>query len=146
MSTQVISLTKHFNAPVNVIFAALSDHERFGDMLSANIKRVVDSQTDNVNGLGSVRLIRIAPGPIPGFEETITGFEPNSLIEYRITKGGPLRNHLGTMRFSDENGKTRLDYRIEFEPKYAVPLLGGLIKHGLSFALSRGLDKFGKQF
>lgn len=146
MSKQVISLTKHFNAPVNVIFAALSDHERFGEIISANIRRVVDSQSGNVNGLGSVRLIRIAPGPIPGFEETITDFQPNELIEYRITKGGPLQNHVGTMRFRDDNGKTRLDYRIEFEPKLSVPLLGGLIKRGLSFALSRGLDKFAKQF
>src|SRR5690606_11073489 len=146
MTKQVVSLTQTFNAPVSVIFSTLRDHEVFGEILSANIKRVVHSKTDNVNGLGSIRSIRIAPGPVPDFEVTITQFVPNELIEYRITNWSPLQNHVGTMRFSGENGKTQLDYRIEFEPRVAVPLLGSLINKGLSFALSRGLDKFAKQF
>ncbi|MCG8317428.1 MAG: SRPBCC family protein [Pseudomonadales bacterium] len=139
MSRQQIHIQQSFNAPVDTIFGILSDHVQLGDILSAEIKRVVDSDSDNVNGLGSVRKLTIFP--TPSFEETVTAFEPNKLIEYRITKGSPLKNHVGTMQFSTHGNQTHLDYRIEFEPKIGLPLFGSIVKFGLETAISRGLAK-----
>ncbi len=55
MGEQHIDITQSFNAPVDTIFSLLTDHEAFGQVINANIKRVVDSQGENKNGLGSVR-------------------------------------------------------------------------------------------
>ena len=139
MALTRIHMQQTFNAPVATVFDILSDHVQFGDIISANIKRVADSNSGNVNGLGSVRRITLVP--TQSFEETITEFKPNELIEYRITKGSPLKNHIGTMRFSEHNGKTHLDYQIQFEPKLPIPLLAKGLKLALEKTITGGLGK-----
>lgn len=139
MALTHIHMQQTFNAPVDIVFDILSDHAQFGDIISANIKRIVDSNSDHINGLGSVR--RISMIPTQSFEETITDFKPNELIEYRITKGSPLKNHVGTMRFSEHNGKTHLDYQIQFESKLPIPLFAKGLKMALKKTISGGLGK-----
>ncbi len=139
MALTHIHMQQTFNAPVGTVFDILSDHVQFGDIINANIRRVVDSSSDHVNGLGSVRRITLVP--TQSFEETITGFEPNSLIEYRITKGSPLKNHKGTMRFSEQNGRTHLDYQIEFESKLPIPFFAPGLKFALEKTITGGLRK-----
>ena len=144
MALTKLHIKQSFKAPVGTIFDVLSDHAQFGDIISANIKRVADSDTDNINGLGSIRSISIFP--TPAFEETITAFEENKLIEYRITKGSPLKNHKGTMRFTQAGDVTKLDYQIEFETKAPIPFLGNVIKFGLEKALDKGLSQLANSF
>lgn len=144
MAKQRIEMQQVFKAPISDVFASLSDHELFGDIVSADIKRVVDSQSEEVNGLGSVRKINLFPAP--AFEETITGFEKDSYIEYKITKGSPLKNHIGKLNFSENSGYTSLNYTIEFEPKYPIPLLGFVLKNGLEKTITKGLQKFAKKY
>ena len=79
MGQQNIQISQSFNAPVETIFNILTDHEAFGQVINARIKRVVDSQGENKNGVGSVR--RISAFPAPAFEETVVTFEPNQLME-----------------------------------------------------------------
>ncbi|HEX4938913.1 MAG TPA: SRPBCC family protein, partial [Candidatus Kapabacteria bacterium] len=132
-----------FNAPVSEVFAQLSDHEKMGEVLGAKVKRVKDGK-GNVNGVGSVR--RITPVPLADFEETVTAFEPNKLIEYTVTKGSPIKNHLGRMVFSESNGKTHLHYTIQFDMKLPIPLSGLLMKTILEKLILSGLQKFGKRY
>ncbi len=132
-----IDIDVTFRRSVAELFALLSDHEKLGPVLGARIRRIHDGQ-GHVNGLGSVRLLHI--GPLPSFEETVTAFRPDELIEYRISRGTPLKNHKGTMRFSiTPEGGSRLHYTIEFESK--VPLLGPVIRAGLETGLRKGLAK-----
>lgn len=143
MSSQFIQMNVEFNAPVDTIFGTLSDHEAMGSILGAKVKRVKDGQ-GSVNGIGSVR--RITPVPLADFEETVTAFEPNKLVEYTITKGSPLKNHLGRMVFSEHNGKTQLHYTIQFEPKLPIPLSGLIVKTALEKIILGGLHKLAKQY
>lgn len=143
MSSQYLQMNVEFNAPVDTVFGELSDHENMGKVLGAKIKRVKNGD-DNINGVGSVR--RITPVPLAGFEETVTAFEPNKLIEYTITKGSPLKNHLGRMVFSEHNGKTRLHYTIQFEPRLPVPLAGMIIKTALEKVILSGLHRVAAQY
>jgi hypothetical protein len=93
-----------------------------------------------VNGLGSVRKINI--GPLPSFEETITGFEENRFIEYKITKGSPIKNHVGTLNFSETGTGCVLDYEIKLESK--IPFTTGIIKSALKQGISKGIGKYAK--
>lgn len=137
MPVQTISIHQTFNAPVDQVFETLGDHETFGKIIGVKVKRIKDGG-DGANGLGSIRKLSI--GILPSFEETITDFTKNELIEYKITKGSPIKNHLGTLRFSSQDGKTALHYTIELESK--IPCTTGLIKAALSNGITKGLKKY----
>jgi ribosome-associated toxin RatA of RatAB toxin-antitoxin module len=144
MGKQHIKITQLFNEPVDTIFSLLTDHEAFGQVINTNIKRVVDSQGENKNGLGSVR--RISAFPAPAFEETVVTFESNQLMEYVISKGSPIKNHKGRMEFTDEQGKTRLNYTIDFEPKLPFLLLGFILKNAIEKPIREGLMRLAEQY
>ena len=135
-----IYLEKIFKAPRKTVFAHLSDHEKLSPIFNAQIKGIKDGKDGNINGKGSVREIRLVPGI--KFEETITGFVPDTRIEYMISKGSPLKNHKGVMQFSDHGSGTRLRYRIEFESKYPIPFLGSIIRWGLERTIISGFSKY----
>jgi len=137
LSKQHIVITQLFNAPVEIIFNLLTDHESFGRVINTKIRRVVDSKGENKNGLGSVRRADIFP--LPGFEETVITFDPNHLMEYMITKGSPIKNHKGQMEFFSDNGKTRLKYIVDFEPKLPFLFLGTVLKKAIEKPLREGL-------
>lgn len=137
MSVQKIIMKQDFSAPVDQVFGILSDHAKFGQICGIKMTRTTDG-ADGANGLGSIRKINI--GPLPSFEETITEFTPNEFIQYKITKGSPIKNHVGELSFSESNGITSLLYTIELESK--IPLTTGLIKLALENGISKGLRKY----
>lgn len=135
-----IAIEKDFDKPISEVFATLADHEAFGRIVGAPIKRIAKGTgPTGDNGLGSVR--RVGPGPL-GFEETITAFEKDALIEYRITKGTPLRNHVGRMAFSPRGQGTHLSYEITFD--LPIPLLGRVVRRALATGLDKGLTKYAR--
>lgn len=137
MPQQTVKFEQFFAAPRAVVFAWFADHEKFGKVWPGRTRRIqASADAANPNGLGSVR--QIASGGSV-FEETITRFEPPAVIEYKVTKGGPIKNHVGRMIFSDTDGGTRLDYTIEFDPK--IPFTGGIIASVLCAAWHRGVNK-----
>jgi uncharacterized protein YndB with AHSA1/START domain len=121
MPQHEVRFTASLHAPRERVFAFFADHEQFVRLFGAHGQRIRagDSEPD---GLGSVR--RVGPGPL-SFDETIVTFERPARIEYRITRGGPLKNHLGTIDFSAEGDTTRIDYVIRFDVR--IPGTGGLI-------------------
>jgi len=144
MGQQHIKITQLFNAPVDTIFSLLSDHEAFGKILNAKIKRVVNSQGENKNGLGAIR--RVNAFPVPAFEETVIAFKPNQLIVYAVSKGSPIKNHQGRMEFSNEQGKSRLIYTIDFEPKLPFLFFGPVIKKAIEKSMRDGLKRLSAQY
>ena len=137
MPVQKIDINMEFRRPVCELFALLSDHEKMGPILGANVKRTRDGK-DSLNGLGSVRTLKI--GPLPGFDETVTAFEKDKLVEYKITRGSPLKNHKGIMQFYPSgSGGSKLHYTIEFESK--IPLLGPVVRVSLENSICNGLKK-----
>ena len=137
MAQQRVRFEQFFAAPRAKVFDYFADHERFGRIWPGKTRRVqASADAQQPNGLGSVREISSSGMK---FEETITGFEPPSTIEYKITKGGPIKNHVGTLNFSDVPGGTKLEYTIEFDPK--IPLTGGLVASVLCASWQRGVQR-----
>lgn len=132
---QRVHVVQDFTAPVEQVYAHLARHENLEKVFGARITRVRDGHT-TPDGVGSVRELKVSP-LIPAFQETVTQAEPNELIEYRITRGGPLKDHVGLMRFARTGTGTRLDYTIDFESK--VPGAGGVIKGLLEKNVRKGL-------
>ena len=134
-----IRIQQDFPLSVDELFAILSDHEEFGRVVSTHIERIKDSDGSDPNGLNSVR--RIKSFGVPAFEETITAYEPGRLIEYRVTKGSPIKNHLGRMQFSARDKGSHLDYTIDFEPRIGVPFLGKVLKQAIRGPIAKGLAR-----
>lgn len=142
MSLHSIDVEHDYRFPVERLFTYLSEHENLGVLFGLKVQRVRNGDTDR-NGVGSVRKLSLA-GLAP-FEETVTECAPNELIVYRITKGGPLKNHEGRMEFSsrESGAASHLRYRIEFESK--IPGLGPVVEQVLGRSVTRGLGKVEQQ-
>jgi uncharacterized protein YndB with AHSA1/START domain len=126
-----------FTQPVDRVFAYLSEHENLGDLFGARITRLRDGSDGHRNGVGSARELRV--GPTPPFEETVTEFVPDELIAYEVTKGSPIKDHHGEMRFTAEPGGTHLHYEVSFNGK--VPGIGAVIAQGLRRNIEKGLTR-----
>jgi hypothetical protein len=130
---QRVEIAQDFALPVDRVFAFLSEHENLGPLLGADIRRLQDGDTSR-NGVGSVRRLKI--GPLPAFEETVTQVEPDALVEYRITKGSPLTDHRGELRFAPRGSGSTVTWRIEFG---APPVLDRIVALGLRRTIAKGL-------
>lgn len=143
MPTEKIHFIQDYNATVKQVFSFYSDHNRLGEIMPAIMRRIVDSQNPtNCNDVGSQRII-ISLGGV--FVETITKYIENSLIEYKITMGSPLKNHKGTIRFMElAPDKSRIDYTIEFEP--LIPKTGFILRNILEKQIGNSIRELGKKF
>lgn len=133
MPAHRVDLTHTVAAPVEAVFDFFSDHDKFGRLWPAKIRRIRTGERE-ANGVGSVREIRI--GPLR-FEETIVSSRRPELLEYRISRGGPLRNHHGRIEFHPCDTGTRIVYTISFDAR--VPFTGGLIARQLAGDWARGI-------
>lgn len=139
MAQHQVRVTRDFSLPVEDVYAVLADHNRLSKVLGVPVKRIRDAQGDDVNGVGSVRLIGF--GPL-GIEETVTAATPNRTIRYRISKGGaPIRNHSGELSFSKTAEGSRVHWAIDFDS--AVPVAGSVVKLVLTVAINAGLRRIG---
>ncbi|WP_051275467.1 SRPBCC family protein [Aestuariibacter salexigens] len=135
-----INITAHIPKPLETVFADFSDHGKFGTIVGANIVRIRDSHTTYVNGIGSVR--RISSFAVPSFEETITVFKPNHRIEYTVSKGSPVKNHLGQIEFRKEEEGTTVLYHISFEPRTAIPGWGVMLRRLIRHPIVAGIKRY----
>jgi uncharacterized protein YndB with AHSA1/START domain len=127
-----------FAKPPSRVFAYLAEHENLADVFGAKVTRLRDGDDGQRNGVGSVRQLQI--GPLPPFEETVTELVPDEHIVYRITKGSPLRGHVGVMEFAPvASGGTRFVYDIRLAAP--VPGLALLVRTALTRSIERSLDK-----
>ena len=137
MAQHQVHVSRDFTLPVEDVYALLSDHNRLSRVLGVPVKRIRDAVGDDVNGVGSVRLIGVAP---LGIEETVTAAEPNRLIRYRISKGGaPVKNHSGELTFSKTAEGSRVNWVIDFDS--SLPVAGTVVRLALGAAINRGLRR-----
>ncbi len=133
--------TYDFDVPVERLNAYFSEHSNLKTLFGIDVERISEGTTEP-NGVGSKRKLSLK-GAMP-FEETVTDAIPNERIEYRVTKGTPLRDHRGVMVFSSTaDGGSHLDYTITFGA--AAPGLDRVIAAGLSRAIRRGFPKAARE-
>jgi uncharacterized protein YndB with AHSA1/START domain len=130
-----VHVEHRFEKPPERVFAYLAEHENLAELFGARITRLRDGTDGRRNGVGSVRRLQVGPGP--PFEETVTEFVPPERIVYRITRGSPLRGHVGVMTFAPDAGGTRFVYDIRLASP--VPLLALLVKLSLTRSINASL-------
>lgn len=138
MGREAVTVEYEFGVPVERVFQHLSEHENLGGVFGMRVTRVRDGERQR-NGVGSVR--RLSLGGVAPFEETVTAFRENQLIEYAITKGSPLNDHHGAMRFSRRQSGhgSHLEYVIRFASD--VPGVAKVVARVLRRRIPRGLAR-----
>jgi uncharacterized protein YndB with AHSA1/START domain len=124
-----------FTKPPERVFAYLAEHENLAEVFGAKVTRLRDGDGGERNGVGSSRQLKI--GALAPFEETVTEFVPAERIVYRITKGSPLRGHVGVMTFGPTAGGTRFVYDIRFSS--SIPGLARIVQAALKRSITRSL-------
>ena len=125
-----------FALPPEQVFDYFAEHENLQALFGAKVTRLKNGDDGSRNGVGSMRQLKVGPGA--PFEETITVSQPNELIEYKVTKGSPLKNHHGEMRFTPEGDGTNLHYEISFDGKIpgSGPIIAALLKRNITKGLA----------
>ncbi|HXP28239.1 MAG TPA: SRPBCC family protein [Solirubrobacteraceae bacterium] len=142
MRARHVQIEHDFAKAPERIFAYLAEHENLAEVFGAKVTRLCDGDDGERNGVGSVRKLQI--GPLPPFEETVTEFDAPRRIVYRITKGSPLRGHVGVMEFSPTvSGGTRFVYDIRIAS--AVPGLAPIVCAALTRSVEQSLDSVERQ-
>ncbi len=130
---------RDFSKPPERVFEYMAEHENLAVLFGAKVSRLQDGRDGERNGVGSVRQLKI--GPAPPFEETVTEFERPARIVYRITKGSPLRGHVGVMTFEPDGrggaGGTHFHYDIRLASP--IPGLAALVRASLTRSVNKGL-------
>jgi uncharacterized protein YndB with AHSA1/START domain len=137
MRAHHVHIERDFAKPPERIFAHLAEHENLAVVFGAKVTRLRDGEDGERNGVGSVRQLQI--GPLPPFEETVSEFVPYERIVYRITKGSPLRGHVGVMEFAPASAGTRFVYDIRLASP--IPGLAPLVRAMLTRSIKQSLPK-----
>jgi uncharacterized protein YndB with AHSA1/START domain len=135
MRAHHVQIEHEFAKPPERVFAYLAEHENLADVFGSKVTRLCDGDGER-NGVGSMRKLQI--GPLPPFEETVTDFVVPERIVYRITKGSPLRGHLGVMTFAaTPSGGTRFVYDIRIASP--VPGIAPIVCASLTRSITKSL-------
>ena len=134
---KIIDIKEEFAFSVEKLFNYIEVHENLEALFFPLKVKTIKAGNINEFGIGSVRSLSLN-GIMP-FEETVTVYKKNELIEYKITKGSPLKNHYGVMKFYSTDKGSYLHYNIEFDSD--IPFVAAIVKVGLENGIHKGLKK-----
>lgn len=107
------------------VFAALTDHDNYGQFPGVDEGRVLEPGSDHRNGTGALRVVRAGPLVL---HERITAYEPDLRMAYRIERARPLplKHEGGEIRLTAlGEASTQVDW--VSTGRVAIPVLGPLI-------------------
>lgn len=124
MPLYTIKVEEVLDMPIGKAFEMLTDHESYYNYPGIKGSKLLKQGETDKNGVGAIREITLQQATLV---EAIVAYEPNKLMEYRITKAKPFGMHhpLGRMEFSDHEGKTKIVWTSTFT--FTMYLLGGML-------------------
>lgn len=132
---QRIRVRRRFRAPIEDVFAVITDHEGYADLPGVVGARLVRAGSPDRNGEGAVREIEL-PGGIR-IAEAITAYHPPHTLEYRIVEAPIPLDHKGA-RVSLTAVGDRTDVVWTSRLSCPVPLAGGALAWAVRAQLTVG--------
>jgi uncharacterized protein YndB with AHSA1/START domain len=129
------TLERDVAAPPETLFEVFVDHRNYAAITPLRKSELEREGDPAPNGVGAVRVLRSIGPPLR--EEVLTYEEPRR-FSYRLLSGLPVRDHVGTVELTPEDGRTKVTYAVRVMP--TVPLGGrvvvGAIKLGVKQLLA----------
>jgi uncharacterized protein YndB with AHSA1/START domain len=129
------TLQRSVAAPPEVVFEVLTDHRGYADVTPL---RRVDLEREGEpppNGVGAIRALHLVGPPLR--EEVLT-FEPPRRFSYRLLSGAPVRDHVGTVELTPQDGGTAVTYAVRTTP--TVPIGGAAVVAVVRLAIKQLLS------
>lgn len=128
-------LVRRVAAPPETVFEVLTDHRGYAEITplrSAELEREGDPAP---NGVGAIRVLRSVGPPL---REEVLAYEPAHRFSYALLSGAPVREHVGTVELTSQNGDTEVVYAVRTMP--TIPVLGSAVVAVVRGAIGRLLD------
>ncbi|HEY8083404.1 MAG TPA: SRPBCC family protein [Solirubrobacterales bacterium] len=116
------TFTREIAAPVETVFEVLTDHRRYADLTALRKSELEREGEPAPNGVGAIRKLT-AVGP--ALREEVVAYEPPNRFSYTLLSGAPVRDHLGTVELTAQNGGTKMVYAVRTQP--TVPVVGAVV-------------------
>jgi uncharacterized protein YndB with AHSA1/START domain len=107
---------------VETVFEVLTDHRGYAGLTPLRKSELEREGEPAPNGVGAIRKLT-AVGP--ALREEVVAYEPPSRFSYTLLSGAPVRDHLGTVELTAQNGDTRMVYAVRTQP--TVPVVGAVV-------------------
>lgn len=126
-----IDAIQYIAAERSAVFARLAEHEEYTRFPYVTVAKLLTPGAQERNGVGACRLIRVPPIELV---ETITVFEPPSVIGYQVVDIGirvrgvqlplPLLHHGGRIELTRSGPGTTVHWSSEFETTIGIAAIG----------------------
>lgn len=113
---------REISAPPETVFEVLTDHRRYSELTPLR-KSVLEREGESTpNGVGAIRKLTVVGPPM---REEVIAYEAPSRFSYTVLSGLPVRDHVGTVELTAENGGTKMVYAVRTQP--TLPVVGPVV-------------------
>jgi uncharacterized protein YndB with AHSA1/START domain len=116
------TLEREIAAPPETVFEILVDHRGYAAITPLRKVELEREGDPAPNGVGAIRVLHSVGPPL---REEILTYEEPSRYSYKLLSGLPVRDHVGTIELTPEDGRTQLTYAVRTMP--TVPLVGSVV-------------------
>jgi len=116
------TFTREVAAPAETVFEVLTDHAGYSQITPLRRSELERQGDPAPNGVGAIRRLSAIGPPL---REEVIGYEAPSRFSYKVVSGIPVRDHVGTVELTAEDGRTRMVYAVRTQP--TVPLIGPVV-------------------
>jgi uncharacterized protein YndB with AHSA1/START domain len=122
-------------APPEIVFEVLTDHRRYPEITPVRKARLEREGEPAPNGVGAIRVLTAVGPPM---REEVIDYEPSVRFSYKLLSGLPLRDHVGTVELTPEEGGTKVVYAVRTTP--TVPIAGAAVVGAVKLGIKQLLN------
>ena len=127
-------------APPETVFEVLTDHCGYAKITPLR-KAVLEREGEPVpDGVGAIRRLSAVGPPL---REEVLAYEAPTRFSYTLLSGLPVRDHVGTVELTANDGGTAVVYAVRTTP--TLPLVGGAVVAGIKIGIKQLLGGVAKE-
>ncbi|HXR29952.1 MAG TPA: SRPBCC family protein [Solirubrobacterales bacterium] len=111
------TFTREIAAPPETVFEVLTDHRRYDELTPLRRAELEREGEADPNGVGAIRRLTAVGPPM---REEVIAFEAPKRFSYTVLSGLPVRDHVGTVELSANEGGTKMVYAVRTQPTLPV--------------------------
>lgn len=113
---------REISASPETVFEVLTDHRKYSELTPLRKSELEREGELTPNGVGAIRKLTVVGPPM---REEVIAYEAPSRFSYTVLSGLPVRDHVGTVELTAQDGGTRMVYAVRTQP--TVPVAGGVV-------------------
>lgn len=129
------TFTREIAAPAETVFEVLTDHARYAEITPLRRSELEREGDPAPNGVGAIRKLTAVGPPL---REEVVAYDAPRRMSYTLLSGAPVRDHLGTVELSAEDGGTKMVYAVRTHP--TIPVVGFAVVAVVKQSVKRLVD------